>query len=149
MKFTPARFTRVLPHFDVGQAYYHLVFRTRDGFLNDEEIEEVKNHVIEGDDRFYRLIAVQIMGNHVHIILQPNENVLIQRIIAGIKKTTAKKINERRGTSGNLWSDRYFDRIIRSKDDLDKTLQYLQQNPVKISICENPEEFIGWKFKQE
>jgi putative transposase len=149
MKFEPSPYTRRLPHFDIGQAYYHLVFRLKDGCLNEKEIAVVKQHIIDGDGQFYRLIAVQVMSNHVHLVVQPNEDVKILAIVRGIKGATARKINLFRGVTGSIWSDKYYDRIIRSEDDLDKTLQYLQQNPVEVGIVGDGWNYLGWEFVQK
>ncbi len=143
MSTSQPKYPRGLPHFDLGQAYYHLIFRLKTGFLNPEEIELVRNQVINGNTKFYRLIAIQVMGNHVHIVLQPNAGYLINRIIGGIKSETAKQVNAIRGVEGRLWSDKYFDRVVRSKADLDKTLQYLEYNPVKSDIVDDPSKYPG------
>lgn len=149
VKFTPSKYARRLPHFDIGQADYHLIFRLKEGHFSELEIEIVKKHIEEGNDKFYRLIAVQVMPNHVHLIVQPNENVKILSIIRGIKGATARKINLSRRTSGSLWSDKYFDRIIRNQDDLNKTLLYIEQNPHKVGLVDDNELHTGWKFIQE
>ena len=149
MNFTPSPYTRRLPHFDIGHVYYHLVFRLKEGYLNQKEVELVKRHIIAGDGVFYRLIAIQVMANHVHMIVQPNEGVKILAIIRGTKGPTARKINMLRGTSGSLWSDKYYDRIIRNEDDLDKTLQYLERNPVGAGVVDDAWNYEGWEFVQK
>jgi len=149
MTFTPSKYTRLLPHFDIGQAYYHLVFRLKNGFLDDEEIIIVKDQIVKGNDHFYRLIAVQVMGNHVHIVLQPNTDIPISKIVRGIKGSSARLINIRRGTSGSLWSDQYFDRIIRNATDFENTLNYIEYNPIKTGTVDEAKNSIGWKFEQE
>jgi REP element-mobilizing transposase RayT len=148
MQFTPSPYSRRLPHFDVGQAYYHLVFRLKEGYLSEDEIAIVNNNIEEGNGKFYRLIAVQVMSNHVHLIVQPLEGVAVLSIVRGIKGATARKINLRRGTSGSIWSDKYFDRVIRNADDFEKTLQYLEQNSVKAGVVENSWNYGGWEFIQ-
>jgi len=149
VKFTTSLYTRKLPHFDIGSAYYHLIFRLKDGHLNQDEIDLIKEHIVAGDGRFYRLIAAQVMSNHVHMVIQPNAGVTISAIVKGTKGPTSRRINLQRGTSGCLWADKYFDRIIRNEDDLKKTLQYLEQNPLKAEITENGWNYSGWKFVQE
>ena len=149
MKFTPSPYTRRLPHFDVGQAYYHLVFRLKEGYLIQSEVEFVKQHVIAGDGEFYRLIAVQVMANHVHMVIQPNEGVKILAIVRGTKGPTARRINSLRGTSGSIWSNKYYDRIIRNEDDLEKTLKYLERNPLGAGVAENAWNYGGWEFVQK
>jgi REP element-mobilizing transposase RayT len=149
MNFKPSAYTRRLPHFDIGQVYYHLVFRLKEGCLNEDEIVLVKQHIVAGDGQFYRLIAVQVMANHVHMVVQPNEGVKILAVVRGTKGATARRINLLRGTTGSLWSDKYYDRIIRNEDDFEKTLKYLEHNPVKAGVTEEGWNYGGWKFVQK
>jgi len=149
MQHIRSPYTRKLPHFDVGQAYYHLVFRLREGHLSEEEIRITRDHINEGNDQFYRLIAVQVMSNHVHVILQPSANIKLTEVVRRIKGGSARKINLIRGTSGALWSDKYFDRVIRNQDDLEKTLKYLELNPVKLDAEKDGWNCAGWSFVQE
>lgn len=148
MSFKPSPYPLKLPHFDVGEAYYHIIFRLAEGYLTDAEITIVRDHITGGNDRFYRLIAVQVMSNHVHMILQPLFGYSLSRIIHGIKGLSAHKINALRGTKGTIWSDKYFDRIIRNQDDFDKTLRYIEQNPVEAGAVEEAWNHLGWEFIQ-
>jgi len=148
MKFTPSPYPSKLPHFDIGQAYYHLIFRLREGFLTDEEIALLKQHIEEGNGKHYRLIGIQVMTNHVHLVLQPSENMRLSEVVRRIKGSSARKLNLHRGNSGSIWSDKYFDRIIRNADDFEKTLLYLEQNPVKAGIVEGGSTYQGWEFHQ-
>jgi len=149
MNFTPSPYSRKLPHFDVGQEYYHLVFRLAEGYLTETEIEIVRELIVSGNSKFYRLIAVQVMSNHVHILLQPSLGYTLARIMGGIKGVSAHKLNISRGTKGTIWLDKYFDRIIRNQDDFEKTLRYLEQNPIKADASEEAWKYLGWQFLQE
>lgn len=149
MQFKPSPYSRKLPHFEIGQAYYHLIFRLREGSLTKREIQLVRQIIQEGNDRFYRLIAVQAMASHVHLVVQPLEGVKLQEIVRRIKGVAARKINLLRDKSESLWSDKYFDRVIRNQDDLNKTLRYLERNPVKAGVSDDGSDYQGWKFVQE
>jgi len=109
----------------------------------------VKHKIIEDNERFYKLIAIQVMPNHVHLILQPKPGYALSRIIKGMKGVTARLVNRYRRTKGSIWSDKYFDRAIRTEDDLAGALAYLQHNPVGALLAEDASDYVGWEFIQE
>lgn len=62
------------------------------------------------------------------------------QIVAYFKYQTTKDINESRGTSGiPLWQHNYYEHIIRNEEELSKTREYIQNNPLKWYLDrENP-----------
>jgi len=109
------------------------------------------------DGERYELGAYAVMPNHVHAIVRPmlpKEHPL-ETIIGSWKQHAATRIHQRAGTSGNLWQDEAFDRIIRDEEHLYRVLQYIGRNPQKAGlppdICPlwvRPEwEALGWRFE--
>jgi putative transposase len=51
-------------------------------------------------------------------------------MIAQLKTTTTRRINEIRVTPGQkVWQRGYYDRIIRNEVELDKIRKYIRNNP--------------------
>ncbi len=84
------------------------------------------------------------MPDHVPILIEPNEGVSLSRIEKGIKGPTARKINLRRGTRGQIWEDECYDRIVRSEREFDAILHYTLNNPVKGGLTNDPLHYVGW-----
>jgi REP element-mobilizing transposase RayT len=118
------------------------------GFLPKEEVALVLDHIKSGHGKFYRIVAVQVMSNHVHLILRPNDGVVFYRIMKGIKGVSAHSLNLKRGTSGSIWFDESFDRIIRNQKELDEKLKYMFENPLRAGMVEQPEDYFGWFFQE-
>ena len=135
---------RQLPHWTFEGAVYYITFRLFTGSLTTTEILLVLDHIKSGHGRFYSLYAVQIMPNHVHLILKPNENYSLSRIMKGIKGVTARLINIHRSSSGTLWLDESFDRIIRNQREFDEKLKYMYENPVSAGLVVNGDDYCGW-----
>ena len=112
--------------------------------MNDEEIALVAEQIRQGRNKFYLLFAAVVMPDHVHLILQPHENIELSRILKGVKGVSSRRINEKRGTRGRLWQAESFDRIIRNDEELSEKLQYMFYNPVKGGLCEDPATYCGW-----
>ena len=47
-------------------------------------------------------------------------------------------INERRGTEGELWQPRFFDRALRTVKEYHAKLEYIHLNPVRAGLVGHP-----------
>lgn len=125
---------RRLPHWTVEGSVYFVTFRTVRGELTPLERQIVFDHVLEGTTKFYRLFALVVMPDHVHLALRPNKGLELSRIMKGIKGVSARKINRLRQQHDSVWQDESFDRIIRDDDEFMQKLEYIQNNPMKAGL---------------
>lgn len=139
---------RTLPHWTIDGAWYYLTFCTRCGTLSRDEQILVRDHIKSGHGRYYRLIAVSIMPDHVHTILCPNDGVSLSRILQGIKGASARLINLKRKADGPVWQNESWDRIIRNEADLQQKLGYMLRNPVEEGLVEDPWMYLGWWLQE-
>jgi REP element-mobilizing transposase RayT len=105
------------------------------------------------DSKEYDLYAYCIMSNHVHLVFQHlskklNTNVVeknfpITKILQELKRYTAYKSNKILGRTGAFWQSESYDRVIRDKDELENTILYTLNNPVKAGLVERWE---GWPY---
>ena len=95
------------------------------------------------DNKNYKLHAWVVMPNHVHVLITPNDDITLYRIIQSWKSYTAKKANASLGTSGEFWQREYFDRMIRNEKHYMNAVAYIHTNPVKARLCKHPSE---WSF---
>jgi len=59
-------------------------------------------------------------------------------IVRAFKSATTERINERDGTPGKqVWQGNYFDRVIRSDDELYRARRYILTNPDRWSNSAN------------
>lgn len=95
-----------------------------------------------------------IMPNHCHAIVQPKPNYELEDLLQGVKSMTAKAIHRDQGTSGSLWQQESFDRIVRDEEHLWRVIQYIGQNPskAKLTLDQAPRwlhpdwQARGWRF---
>lgn len=113
-------------------------------YLKQENIAElVQNALLHFDRQRYKLVSWVIMPNHTHFLLRPMQNYALRDIMHSIKSYTALKANRLLNRSGRFWQEDYFDRYIRDYEHFEKTINYIEMNPVKANLCENP---TDWKF---
>ena len=113
-------------------------------FLKERKIAEiVRNSLQTFDGERYRLFAWVIMPNHVHLLLKPLNGWELYKILQSFKSFTAQKSNKLLDRNGKFWMREYFDRRIRDYEHFEKTLRYIENNPVKAGFCETPD---NWEF---
>jgi len=96
----------------------------------------------EFHNKLYDLKAYCIMPNHVHLIFgilsadgSEREVSSLPKIMQLIKGGSSRYINQKMGRKGPVWARDYFDRYMRSDQDLDNKVNYLLQNPVKAGLA--------------
>ncbi|MBN2581208.1 MAG: transposase [Pirellulales bacterium] len=106
-------------------------------------------HVKSGHGRFYELAAATVMPDHVHLILKPLGNFDLSRIMKGIKGASARLLNQRRDTKGQIWQEESWDRVLRNGEEYEEKLKYMYENPVKEGLVVEGSEYDGWFFNPD
>ena len=83
------------------------------------------------------------MPNHVHLLCTPLLGHSLADIMHSIKSFTSSEANKMLNRKGRFWQKEYFDRYIRSARQFARTVTYIENNPVKSSLCEKAED---WPF---
>jgi REP element-mobilizing transposase RayT len=103
----------------------------------------VQNSLLKFDGTRYRLFAWVVMPNHVHSLMTRFANYELPDILHSLKSYTAHEANKILHRSGQFWIEDYFDRYMRNQEHFLKTVQYIENNPVKARLCEKPSD---WPF---
>lgn len=93
---------------------------------------------LEQQYSYVELDAWVVMPNHLHgiiIITDTSSNMkrkTLGRLVGAFKTVSAKKINQSRQTPGfPVWQRDFYDRINRNDRSLERTRQYIVDNPLK------------------
>ena len=88
----------------------------------------------------YDLWAWVIMANHVHVLLTPH--VEMKKVTRAIKSYSARKANQILGRSGEpFWQEESYDHWIRSEEEMNHIIRYIEWNPVKACLVERIEDW--------
>ena len=108
-------------------------------FLRDERIAAIMQDTLKHfDGERYQLICWCIMPNHIHVLIEVNEGWSLSRIMHGWRSYTAKEANRILGRTGKFWMEEYYDRYIRDDNHLQKTINYILNNPANAGLDEWP-----------
>jgi REP element-mobilizing transposase RayT len=90
--------------------------------------------------QLYHLHAWVIMPNHVHVVLEPR--VAMPSIMRWLKGRTGRMANRILGRTGMpFWQDESFDHWVRSAEELQELIDYVEGNPVKAGLVEGNEQW--------
>jgi len=141
-----------LPHFERPWAKYMVSFSTRERRQLSPVAKDIvlKSLLFGHEQRRYQLYAATVLPDHVHFLFEPQIKEedkqgkpvfwSLPEILQAIKSFTAYEINRSEGTTGQVWENESFDRMIRGDTDLEEKFHYICRNPWDsgvVPIAEN------------
>jgi len=110
-------------------------------WLRHPQIADLVAHaILIGDDerQFYQLRAWVVMPNHVHLLILPQVPVTV--LMRWLKGSTARHANRILGRTGQpFWQDESYDHYLRQANQVDRTVAYIEQNPVSAGLVGSAE----------
>lgn len=94
----------------------------------------VLNTICHFDTERYWLLAVTVMPNHVHAIIQPFEGFDLHKILHSWKSFSANEINRIKKRRGKVWQTEYYDHVIRNDNELSRAITYVLENPSNAGL---------------
>lgn len=130
---------RHLPHIQRPGATYFVTFRTAGGSFTPPERDVVMDCCLISDGDLYCLHAAVCMPDHVHLLLTPLESLpgqwhSLSKVMHALKGNIGQLVAEHRGRPGPVLQDESFDHIVRNREDLFETLEYIQANPARARL---------------
>jgi REP element-mobilizing transposase RayT len=101
----------------------------------------VQDSLLKLDGSRYHLFSWVVMPNHLHSLMTRFEEHELSNILHSLKSFTAHKANKILCREGQFWIEDYYDRYIRSEDHFERTVKYIENNPVKAGLCSRPEDW--------
>jgi REP element-mobilizing transposase RayT len=113
-------------------------------FMKDRRVATMIQNVLLGfDGESYNLSAWVIMPNHIHMLATRFENFTLASIMQSFKSITSHKANRILDRHRQFWMKDYFDRYVRDREHLARTIRYIEENPVRAGLCKRPQD---WQF---
>ena len=127
---------RHLPHFQTSFDYYFITFVTHNRRpLIPFQKDCIYNSIRFLDGKKYILYAAVVLNDHVHIIIEPKED--LSKIMHSIKSFTAHEMNKVLNRRGKFWQDESMDKVVRSEKELLEKLKYIVNNPIKAQLSQD------------
>lgn len=116
-------------------------------FLDEADVEYSLNCLRIASTKFCCGIhSYVIMTNHLHLLVTPDSKVAASDFMQSFKVRYARYFNRRYRRTGTLWEERYFSEVIDSERYFFECARYIELNPVRAGIVQDPSEHISSSF---
>jgi REP element-mobilizing transposase RayT len=151
---TPARGLLRTPATSHGRAFadYDKLLDTNPPvrWLEDRRLAQVVRDALHWGDKIrYDLLGYVVMSSHVHWVFATraaagtDANLSRLGITTAFKRHTATACNRLLGRRGRFWQAESYDRVIRTEQELERIVRYVEHNPVRAGLCTRAED---WEF---
>ena len=94
----------------------------------------------------FDLTAWVLLPDHWHCMVVPRSPATISQVMKCLKQSSMTGINQRRGTEGELWQPRFFDRAVRTVKEYHEKVEYIHLNPVRAGLVVHPQDWRWSSF---
>ena len=110
----------------------HVTLRMRDQVWNlrsRRSFQHLKSCFEKSRGRFgARLIEFSVQGNHLHLIIEADDNASLSRALQGLCIRIAKSLNAMMRRAGAVFADHYHSRLLQTPTELVNAIRYLLGN---------------------
>ena len=87
------------------------------------------------------VLAYCLMDNHIHLVLIPETEDGLQKVLKPVHMRYAQYINKIKGWKGHLWQGRFFSSPLDDEYTC-STIRYVERNPVQANMINTAEEYF-------
>jgi len=123
----------------------HVTLRMRDHVWNlrsRRSFRRIKRCFGKSRGRFgARLIEFSVQGNHLHLVIEADDNESLSRAMQGLCIRIAKALNGMMERGGRVFADHYHSRLLRSPTELVRAIAYVLGNAAHHFGAVGPDPF--------
>ncbi len=136
------RTARIAPN----QQVYHILTRgndRQDVFKEEKDFGKYRDILLWYKEKYhFKLYHYILMRNHIHLVLEPVDGIgTLAAIMKGINLSYAQYYKNSYRHIGHFWQDRYKSIMISKDDYLLACGSYVELNPVRAKIVEDPKDY--------
>ena len=138
-----------------GYSYYLTLVTHRRKPILIEHIELLRYAFKLSKEKYhYKIDAVVVLPDHIHMIITPREAMDYSKIISSIKRSFVYGLDQKtkdeakaeissskyhRQHSG-IWQERFYEHTIRDEKDWLEKMEYIRTNPLKHN-------YVDWSYR--
>lgn len=136
-----------LPRLTLAGYPHHVILRgnNRQAIFKDSAdmqrlLDLLQTHAAEHGVQVH---AYVLMSNHLHLLLTPQHDNGVPKIMQAVGRSYVLYFNKRHGRSGTLWEGRYRSTLIQTERYLLACMAYIDLNPVRAGMVAQAADY-GW-----
>lgn len=134
-----------LARITIDNGCYHVITRgnqKQSVFLDKEDHEKYLTLLSKYKKRYkFKLYCFCLMPNHVHLIIEVQAPVMLNKILHGLDLSYTLYFNYKYNKVGHLWQDRFKSRLIQRDAYLLECINYIETNPIRASLVSQIKEY--------
>lgn len=75
-----------------------------------------------------------VMPDYLHWLLSLYPGKELSKVVAGVKRDSARGVNRNCGLTGPLWQDGFHDHALRAEEDMQYVARYVVANPLRAGL---------------
>jgi putative transposase len=110
------------------QIYLHIVFavRGRDSMIKPEHKEEIHKYITGIiQKRGHKMIAINSMPDHIHILIGYDPRMALSDLVRDIKRNSSNFINEKKWLKAKFYWQEGYGSFSYSRSQLDSVVKYI------------------------
>jgi REP element-mobilizing transposase RayT len=137
----------------------HLTLRAGRGLpsLREEVIFfEMRGALARTARSWFRVVHFSVQANHVHLLVEADDKASLSRGVMGVAIRMARAVNRVLERHGNVWSERYHSRALKTPREVRNAIVYVLMNrqkhaskamskAMRLDPCSSASLFDGWK----
>ena len=133
---------------DVPQHIIQRGINRQDCFISDNDFAAYA-HWLDESARQYQVAvhAWVFMTNHVHILVTPQSEQGVSRMMQATGRHYVRYFNHTYGRTGTLWEGRFKSCLVDAQDYLLACQRYIELNPVRAGMVAIPEDYTWSSYK--
>jgi putative transposase len=117
-------------------------------FFADEDYRFYLALLREHADLFQcQIHAYVLMTNHVHLLVTPNSESGLSRLMQFVGRRYVRYINKTYQRTGTLWEGRFKSSLIESEGYLLTCMRYIELNPVRAKMVRKPGKYAWSSYR--
>jgi len=88
-----------------------------------------------------RLYAYVLMTNHVHLLVEPEQEGGLGRFMQSVGRRYVRYINDAHARTGTLWEGRFKSAVVSRDEYLIMCSRYIELNPVRAGMVRHPQDY--------
>jgi len=90
----------------------------------------------------FKLYALVIMDNHVHLVIQATHNITISKIMHAVTLSFSVQFRKKYLYRGYVWQGRFKSNVIEGNNYILSCIGYIHNNPVRARIAQGPQNYL-------
>jgi REP element-mobilizing transposase RayT len=85
-----------------------------------------------------------LMPDHLHWLMEVRSNGSLSVCVNNVKANSARRINALNGGNERIWQKGFYDRALRSDEDVVAVARYIVANPLRAGMVDCVGEYPFW-----